>query len=78
MKMYYDADADFGGDTDAMVGDDTTKHVQHVTLTLALANLAAYPNLMEITIKPKAGTLGTDDVIMLGVFIAYKKKLLTS
>ncbi len=74
----YDADSDFGGDTDAMVGDDTTKHVQHVTLTLALANLAAYPCMTEVTIKPKAGTLGTDDVIMLGAFITYKRKLLTS
>lgn len=74
----YDADADFGGDTDAMVGDDTTKHVQHLTLTLALANLAAYPAAMELTIKPKATTLGTDDVIMLAVWVAYKKKLLTS
>jgi len=74
----YDADSNFGGDTSAMTGDDTTKHVQHVTLTLALANLAAYPAAMELTIKPKDGTLGTDDVIMLIAFIAYKKKLLTS
>jgi len=74
----YDADADFGGDTDAMVGDDTTKHVQHKTLTLALADLAAYPAALELTIKPKATTLGTDDVIMLAQWITYKKKLLTS
>jgi len=73
----YDADADFGGDTGAMVGDDTAKHVQHVTLTLALANLAAYPAAMELTIKPKDGTLGTDDVILLAAWIEYKKKLLT-
>jgi len=74
----YDADSNFGGDTSAMTADATTKHVQHVTLTLALANLAAYPAAMELTIKPKDGTLGTDDVIMLIAFIAYKKKLLTS
>jgi hypothetical protein len=74
----YDADADFGGDTSAMVGDDTAKHVQEVTLTLALANLAAYPAAIELTIKPKAGTLGTDDVIMLAAWIEYKKKLLTA
>lgn len=71
----YDADADFGGDTGAMTGDDTAKHVQKVTLTLALANLAAYPAALELTIKPKNGTLGTDDVIMLGAFILYTKKL---
>lgn len=74
----YDADADFGGDTGAMTGDDTAKHIQHVTLALALANLAAYPAAVELTIKPKAGTLGTDDVIMLAAWIEYKKKLLTA
>ena len=74
----YDADTDFGGDTDAMVGDDTTKHVQHVTRTLALANLAAYPSALELTIKPKDGLLGTDDVIMLAAWIEYQKKLLTA
>jgi hypothetical protein len=74
----YDADATFGGDTTAMVGDDTAKHVQEVTLVLALANLAAYPAAVELTIKPKDGTLGTDDVIMLAAWIEYKKKLLTA
>lgn len=74
----FDADADFGGDTDAMVGDDTAKHVQHLTRALALADLAAYPSAMEITIKPKDGTLTTDDVIMLAAWIEYKKKLLTA
>lgn len=74
----YDADSNFGGDTSAMTGDATTKHVQEVTLTLALANLAAYPAAMELTIKPKDGTLGTDDVIMLAAWIEYKKKLLAA
>jgi hypothetical protein len=74
----YDADSTFGGDTGAMVGDDTTKHVQEVTLTLALANLTAYPAAIELTIKPKDGTLGMDDVIMLAAWIEYKKKLLTA
>ena len=73
----YDADADFGGDTDAMT-NAATKTIQHVTRTLALANLAAYPAAMELTIKPKNGTLGTDDVIMFAAWIEYKKKLLTS
>ncbi|MDI9559687.1 MAG: hypothetical protein QM235_00655 [Pseudomonadota bacterium] len=74
----YDADANFGGDTGAMTGDATAKTVQKVTLTLASANLAAYPAAMELTIKPKDGTLGTDDVIMLAVWIEYQKKLLTA
>lgn len=78
VAALYDADADFGGDTDAMTGDAATKTVQHVTLTLALANLAAYPAAMELTLQPKDGTLGTDDVIMLVAWIEYQKKLMTS
>ena len=78
VAALYDADADFGGDTGAMTGDAATKTVQHVTLTLALANLAAYPSAMELTLQPKDGTLGTDDVIMLAAWIEYQKKLLTS
>lgn len=78
VDALYDADADFGGDTTAMTGDATAKTVQHETLTLALANLAAYPAAMELTIQPKDGTLGTDDVIMLAAWIEYQKKLLTA
>ena len=74
----YDADDDFGGDTSAMTGTATAKHVQEVTLTLALANLAAYPAAIELTLKPKNGTLDADDVILLAAWIEYKKKLLTS
>lgn len=74
----YDADSTFGGDTGAMTGDATAKNVQEVTLTLALANLAAYPAAIEFTIKPKDGTLGTDDVIMLAAWVEYMKKLLTA
>ncbi len=78
VGVAYDADSDFGGDSSAMTGDATTKSVQEVTLTLALANLTAYPAAIELTIKPKAGTLGTDDVIMLAAWIEYQKKLLTA
>jgi len=74
----YDADDTFGGDTSAMSGTATAKTVQEVTLTLALANLTAYPAAIELTIKPKDGTLGTDDVILLAAWIEYKKKLLTA
>lgn len=74
----YDADTDFGGDSGAMTGTSTAKTVQEVTLTLALANLTAYPAAVELTIKPKAGTLGTDDVIMLAAWIEYQKKLLAA
>jgi hypothetical protein len=74
----YDADDTFGGDTSAMTGDATAKTVQKVTLTLALANLPVVGSAIELTIKPKDGTLGTDDVIMLAAFVTYKRKLRTS
>lgn len=77
VAALYDADTTFGGDTDAMT-NAATKTIQKVTRTLALADLAAYPAAIELTIKPKDGTLGTDDVIMFAAWLAYKKKLLTS
>lgn len=74
----YDADSDFGGDTDAMTGDATSKTVQHLTLTLANANLTAYPAAIELTMQPKDGTIGTDDVILLKAWVTYQRKILTS
>jgi len=78
VAALYDADADFGGDTDEMTGDATAKTIAHLTLTLALGNLTAYPAAIELTLQPKDGTLGTDDVIMLAAWITYTRKLLTS
>lgn len=74
----YDADADAGGDTSAMTGDATTKTVQEETLTLAAADVAAAPGVLTLTLQPKDGTLGTDDVIVLGVWLEYTRKLLTA
>jgi len=73
----HDADADYGGDTDAMVGDATTKTIQTVSRTLALANLPAVPSSFTIGVKPKDGTLGTDDVIIHSAILYYKGKTLT-
>lgn len=74
----YDADADAGGDSGAMTGDATTKTVQEVTLTIAAADVQAHPGVLTLTLQPKDGTLGTDDVIVLGVWLEYTRKLLTS
>lgn len=74
----HDADGDFGGTTSAMTGDATSKTIQAVTRTLALANLAAYPASVTLTIKPTDTTLGTDDLVIHSVSIAYKTKLRTS
>lgn len=73
----YDADADFGGASSAMT-NAATKTIQSVTRTLALANLAAYPASVTLTLKPTDGTLGTDDLVLHQVIVSYTKKLLTS
>lgn len=70
----HDADTDYGGTSSAMVGDAATKTIQAVTRTLALANLAAYPASVTLTVKPTDGTLGTDDLVVHSVVITYKKK----
>lgn len=74
----HDADADYGGDTTAMTAAATAKTVQKVTLTLALANLGVAGSPVSISIQPKDGTLGTDDVIVEGVNLVYKRKVKTS
>lgn len=73
----YDADANFGG-TSAAMTNAATKTVQSVARTLALADLAAYPARVTLTLKPTDGTLGTDDLVVFGVRVLYTKKLLTS
>lgn len=70
----HDADADFGGSTSAM-SNAATKTVQALTLTLALANLAAFPASATIIIKPADGLLSTDDVALHSAYILYKRKL---
>lgn len=73
----HDADADFGGDTGALVGNATAKTITKLSLTLALANLAAPGSAVTMTYKPKDGTAGTDDIVLHGVRLVYKGKALT-
>lgn len=74
----HDADGSFGGVSGAMVGDAAAKTVQNVTLTLLAANLAAHPTSVTVGVQPTSGTLGTDDLCLLEVYIQYTKKLLTT
>lgn len=77
VAALHDADTDFGGTTGAMTGNATSKTIQSVSLTLAAANLAAFPASTTYTIKPTDGTLGTDDLCLHGGHIVYKKKLVS-
>lgn len=70
-----DADTDFGGITSPMTAAATAKTVQRVTLALASANLAAAPSMMTVSIKPTAGTLGTDDVTIHGAWLQYERAI---
>lgn len=70
----YDADANFGGATSAMVGNAPSKTVQEVTLTLAAADLGAAGDNVSLSFKPTDGTLGTDDAILFGIELQYRKK----
>lgn len=70
----YDDDDDYGGESSAMTGNAATKTVQDESLSLLAANLpAAFPCVSTLTLQPKDGTLGTDDVILLGAYIEYTK-----
>lgn len=73
----YDADANYGGNTGAMT-NAATKTIQSVSVTLALADLAAYPARVTVTVKPTDGTLTNDDLLVLGLRINYTTKLRTS
>ncbi len=70
----YDADTNFGGATSAMTGDAAAKTVQKVTRTLTAADLGVAGEPFTLSIKPTDGTLGTDDVIVHGVRIVYRRK----
>lgn len=71
----FDADADFGGASSAMTGDAATKTVQEETLTFAAANITGSPATVALTIQPTDGTLGTDDVTILGAWLEYTKRI---
>lgn len=69
-----DADTNFGGATSAMTGDAAAKTVQQVTLTLAAADLGVPGDPVSLSFKPTDGTLGTDDVVLYGMTLQYRRK----
>lgn len=74
----YDADADAGGTTGAMTGDAAAKTLQEVTVTIGAADVAGAPGVLSLTLQPTDGTLGTDDVIVVGLWLEYTRQALTS
>jgi hypothetical protein len=75
LGAFYDADADYGGATDAVDPDAVSKTIQEVTRTLAAADLPAAGNSVTILFDPSDGTLVTDDISVCSVQVKYTKKL---
>jgi hypothetical protein len=74
----HDADSDAGGDTGALVGDATAKTLTLLSRTIAAADIQPGDAMMYITVTPKAGTLGTDDLMLHDARLRYTRKMLTS
>jgi hypothetical protein len=74
LAALHDAGTNLGGASTAMVGNAATKTVQKCTLTIAEAGYGTGEKVMNLTIKPTDGTLGTDDVIIHGVWLKYVRK----
>lgn len=70
-----DADADFGVTSTAMIDDVL---MQELTSTLLAANISASNGAITLSIQPTDGLLDDVDVTVLGVWIEYTKKGLTS
>lgn len=72
-----DADSDAGGVSSAMSGSAAAKTLQKVTRTIAATDVPnptpALPVSVMLSIKPTAGTLGTDDVTISQLMIEYTK-----
>ena len=74
----HDADADYGGTTDALTGDVDAKTIATLELTLTAADLPAVGSKVSGTFKPTDGTLGTDDLLIHRVWVEYTRKLRTA
>lgn len=70
----YDADADAGGVTNALVGNAAAKTTALLSRTIAAADIPAGARVLTFSIKPTAGTLGTDDFFLHEARLRYVRK----
>lgn len=70
----HDADANAGGTTPALVGNATAKTTDLLSVTLAAADIPSGALLLNVSIQPTAGTLGTDDLCLHMVRLRYRRK----
>jgi len=74
----HDADTPVVDTSSALVGDAAAKTVTELEATFAAADIPSGAKVMNIMIHPTDGTLGTDDCHLLGVWIEYTRRTLTS
>lgn len=74
----HDADTDCGGVSSALVGDATAKTVTELTLSIAAGDVPPAPCALAFSVKPTGAVCTTDDVILSGLWIEYKRKILTA
>lgn len=70
----YDADADAGGVSNALVGNAVAKTTALLTRTLAAADIPAGARVLTFSVKPTAGLLGTDDFFLHEARLRYVRK----
>lgn len=70
----YDADANAGGVTGALVGNAVAKTTAKLTRTIATADIPASATLLNFTVTPTAGLLGTDDLFVHKATLKYFRK----
>lgn len=70
----YDADADAGGVTNALTGNAVAKTTALLSRTIAAADLPAGIRTLNVSVKPTAATLGTDDLFIHEARLRYVRK----
>jgi hypothetical protein len=70
----YDVDANAGGVTGALVGNAAAKTTARLTRTIATADIPAGAELLNFTVTPTAGLLGTDDLFLHKATLKYFRK----
>lgn len=70
----YDVDANAGGVTGALVGNAVAKTTARLTRTIATADIPSGAVLLNFTVTPTAGLLGTDDLFLHKATLKYFRK----
>lgn len=71
-----DAGSNLGGTTSAIAAPTATaKTVSKLTLKVPARTLSAAPGHLSVSLKPRDGYLGTDDLLLCGAWVEYEPRL---